>query len=338
MIKVGFIGAGRITTAHLNALKELKDTYLPVAVADPMEDNARNIAKNFGIPNTYIDYREMLDRERLDIVVVAAPNGLHYKISRDVLERGVNVLVEKPLALSYKESKSLVDAAESKKLFIGVVLQKRLLPLYKNLKSAVCGEKFGKIFLIHLSLRWSRSKEYFANSWRGTRDMDGGLIFNQAIHDIDILDHLFSIREIFAYGGTFVHQIETEDNIVGVFKTKSSAIGSFEFTISLNEKNMGEIIEVFGEKGRFIYGTGDYEKLTNIPDFLNLSDKDISISKEPTLNGTGHKFVYEEVAKAIKNGDESPISGKNVLHSILVAEGILNSIKTNERIALEEGI
>jgi predicted dehydrogenase len=168
--------------------------------------------------------------------------------------------------------------------------------------------------------------------------MDGGLIFNQAIHDIDILDYLFSIREIFAYGGTFVHQIETEDNIAGVFKTKIGAIGSFEFTIDLNDKNMGEVIEVFGEKSRFIYGTGEYEKLTTIPDFLNLSNKDISISKEPTLNGTGHKFVYEEVVKAIKSGDESPISGKNVLHSIKVSEGILNSIKTNERIALEEEI
>jgi predicted dehydrogenase len=338
MIKVGFIGAGRITNAHLNALKELKEIFLPVAVADPVEENTKNIAKDFGIPNTYIDYKEMLDRERLDLVVVAAPNGLHYRISRDVLERGINVLVEKPLALSYKESKSLVDIADYKKLFLGVVLQKRLLPLYKNLKSALDEVKFGKIFLIHLSLRWSRSKEYFANSWRGTRDMDGGLIFNQAIHDIDILDHLFSIREIFAYGGTFVHQIETEDNIAGVFKTKSGAIGSFEFTISLNEKNMGEVIEVFGEKGRFIYGTGEYEKLTTIPDFLNLNNKDISISKEPTLNGTGHKFVYEEVAKAIKNADESLISGKNVLHSILVSEGILNSIITNERVVLEEGI
>lgn len=338
MIKVGFIGAGRITTAHLNALKELKEIFLPVAVADPVEDNAKNIAKEFGIPNTYIDYKEMLDRERLDLVVVAAPNGLHYRISRDVLEKGINVLVEKPLALSYKESKSLVDTAESKKLFLGVVLQKRLLPLYKNLKSALDEVKFGKIFLVHLSLRWSRSKEYFANSWRGTRDMDGGLIFNQAIHDIDILDHLFSIREIFAYGGTFVHQIETEDNIAGVFKTKSGAIGSFEFTISLNEKNMGEVIEVFGEKSRFIYGTGEYEKLTTIPDFLNLSDNDILISKEPTLNGTGHRLVYEEVARAVKNGDESPISGKNILHSMKVAEGILNSIKTNERVVLEEGI
>jgi len=338
MIKVGFIGAGRITTAHLNALKELKDTYLPVAVADPVEESATRIGKDFGIPDTYIDYEEMLDRERLDLVVVAAPNGLHYRISRDALERGINVLVEKPLSLSYKESKSLVDIADSKKLFLGVVLQKRLLPLYKNLKSAVCGEKFGKIFLVHLSLRWSRSKEYFANSWRGTRDMDGGLIFNQAIHDIDILDHLFSIREIFAYGGTFVHQIETEDNTVGVFKTKSGAIGSFEFTISLNDKNMGEVIEVFGEKSRFIYGTGEYEKLTTIPDFLNLGDKDILISKEPTLNGTGHKFVYEEVARALSNASDSPISGKNVLHSMKVAEGILNSIKTNERIALEEEI
>jgi len=338
MIKVGFIGAGRITTAHLNALKELKDTYLPVAVADPVEERAMHIAKDFGIPNAYNDYKDMLDKETLVLVAVAAPNGLHYKISKDVLENGINTLVEKPLALSYREAEELVNIADSKKLFLGVVLQKRLLPLYKNLKSALDGEKFGKIFLIHLSLRWSRSKEYFENSWRGTRDMDGGLIFNQAIHDIDILDHLFSIREIFAYGGTFVHQIETEDNIVGVFKTKSGAVGSFEFTISLNEKNMGEVIEVFGEKGRFIYGTGEYEKLTNIPEFLNLSDKDISISKEPTLNGTGHKFVYEEVAKAIKNGDESLISGKNVLQSMLVAEGILNSIKTNERIALEEGI
>lgn len=338
MIKVGFIGAGRITNAHLNALKNLKDKFLPLAVADPIEENATHITGEFGLSHTYKDYKDMLDKEKIDLVVIAAPNGLHYKISRDVLEKGINVLIEKPLALSYIEGKLLVDIANSKKVFLGVVLQKRLLPLYKNLKNAVDEEKFGKIFLVHLSLRWSRSKEYFANSWRGTREMDGGLIFNQAIHDIDILDYLFSISEIFAYGGTFVHQIETEDNVVAVFKTKNSAIGSFEFTISLNEKNMGEIIEIFGEKGRFIYGTGEYEKLTTIPPFLNLSEKDISFAKEPTINGTGHRLVYEEVAKAIKNRDDSPISGKNVLHSMLVAEGILKSIRTSKRIHLEEGI
>ena len=336
MIKVGFIGAGRITTAHLNALKDLKDTFLPVAVADPVEENATHIATEFGLSHTYSDYKDMLDKEKIDLVVIAAPNGLHYKISRDVLEKGINVLVEKPLALSYEESKVLVSIASSKKAFLGVVLQKRLLPLYKNLKSAVDEEKFGKIFLIHLSLRWSRSKEYFANSWRGIREMDGGLIFNQAIHDIDILDYLFSMREIFAYGGTFVHQIETEDNVVGVFKTKDGAIGSFEFTISLNDKNMGEIMEIFGEKGRFIYGTGEYEKLTTIPPFLNLSEKDISFAKEPTINGTGHRLVYEEVARALSNASDSPISAKNVLHSMKVAEGILNSIKTNERVLLKE--
>ena len=338
MIKVGFIGAGRITTAHLNALKELKDTFLPVAVADPVEENAMYIASEFGLSHTYMDYKDMLNKEKIDLVVIAAPNGLHYKISRDVLEKGINVLVEKPLALSYRESEELVEIANSKKVFLGVVLQKRLLPLYKNLKLAIDEGRFGRIFLIHLSLRWSRSKEYFANSWRGTRGMDGGLIFNQAIHDIDILDYLFSIKEVFAYGGTFIHHIETEDNVVGVFKTKNGAIGSFEFTISLNDKNMGEIIEIFGENGRFIYETGQYENLTNIPLFLDLSEKDISLAKEPTINGTAHRLVYEEVEEAINNGSDSPISGKSVLHSMSVAEGILNSIRTNERVLLKEEI
>ena len=338
MIKVGFIGAGRITTAHLNAIKELKDIFVPVAVADPIDENATHIASEFGLLHTYRNYKDMLGKEKLDLAVVAAPNGLHYNISKDVLENGVNVLVEKPLALSYREAEELVEIANSKKAFLGVVLQKRLLPLYKNLKRAIDEGRFGRIFLIHLSLRWSRSRDYFANSWRGTREMDGGLIFNQAVHNIDMIDYLFSIEEVFAYGGTFTHNIETEDNVVGVFKTKGGAIGNFEFTISLNDKNMGEIIEIFGEKGRFIYGTGQYESLTTIPSFLNLSEKDFSLAREPTINGDAHRLVYDEVANVIINGRDSVINGKNALRSILIAEGILNSIETNERILLKEEI
>jgi len=336
MIKVGFIGAGRIANAHLNALKELKGIFLPVAVADPIDENATHIASEFGLLHTYRNYNDMLDKEKLDLVVVAAPNGLHYKISKDLTENGMNVLVEKPLTLSYREGELLVEIANSKKAFLGVVLQKRLLPLYKSLKCAIDEGRFERIFLIHLSLKWSRPKDYFANSWRGTREMDGGLIFNQAIHDIDMIDYLFSIAEVFAYGGTFTHSIETEDNVVGVFKTKGGAIGSFEFTISLNDKNMGEIIEIFGEKGRFIYGTGQYENLTTIPSFLNLSEKDLSFTREPTINGNAHKLVYEEVAKVIINGSDSVINGKNALRSILIAEGILTSIKTHERVLLKE--
>ena len=167
--------------------------------------------------------------------------------------------------------------------------------------------------------------------------MDGGLIFNQAVHNIDMIDYLFSIEEVFAYGGTFTHNIETEDNVVGVFKTKGGAIGNFEFTISLNDKNMGEIIEIFGEKGRFIYGTGQYESLTTIPSFLNLSEKDFSLAREPTINGDAHRLVYDEVANVIINGSyNSVINGKNTLHSILIAEGILTSVRNHKRVLLKE--
>jgi UDP-N-acetyl-2-amino-2-deoxyglucuronate dehydrogenase len=335
MIKVGFIGAGRIATAHLNAIKELKYIFLPVAVTDPIDENATHIASEFGLLHTYRNYHDMLDKEKLDLAVVAAPNGLHYHISKNVLENGMNILVEKPLALSYREAEELVEIANSKKSFLGVVLQKRLLPLYKNLKLAIDEGRFGKIFLIHLSLRWSRSKSYFANSWRGTREMDGGLVFNQASHDIDILGYLFSISEIFAYGGTFIHKIETEDNVVGVFKTDAGTIGNFEFTISLNNKNMGEIIEVFGENGRFIYGTGEYENLTTIPPFLDLSEKDLSFAREPTLSGKAHKLVYREVSNAVNGSYNSVINGKNTLHSILIEEGILASMRSNEKVFLK---
>jgi len=332
MIRVGIIGAGRITEAHLNALRELSGVFVTVAVCDPVFENAERYAKVFHDLHIYKDHFTMLKEEDIDLAVIATPNGLHYKLCKELIESGLNVLVEKPLALTYREAEEIVNLASLKNIFVGVVTQKRLLPLYKTLKSAIDNGKFGKIYLAHLSLKWSRPEEYFLSTWRGTREMDGGIIFNQAMHNIDILDYLLSIVEVFAYGGTFTHNIETEDNVVGVFKTKSGAVGSFDLTISLSDKNMGELIEVFGEKGRFLYGTGRYESLTTFPAFLNIQDNDILINNLPTIEGNLHKLVYSEVADAIENGGDSVINAKNVLHSILVAEAIMKSLQRHETI------
>jgi len=104
MIKVGIVGAGRSAEAHLNVLKELGDIFLPVVISDPVVENAMRFAQEFKVLHIYRDYKDMLKEEKIDLAVVAAPNGLHYKISKDLIEKGVNILVEKPLALSYHEA------------------------------------------------------------------------------------------------------------------------------------------------------------------------------------------------------------------------------------------
>ena len=340
MIGVGIIGAGRIARAHLNALNELSDTYRVVSIGDIAIERAEALAKEYGIEAVYKDYRDMLAGEELDLVSVTLPNGLHYSTGKAVLNKGFNLLMEKPFTLKVEDTKELVRIAENKHLFAGVVLQKRLTPLYREIKRAIENGKFGKVFLSHLELKWNRPDTYFDNSWRGTESMDGGLIFNQAIHDIDLIDYFVGpVKTIFAYGGIFTHRIETEDTVVGVYKTENRGIGSFELTISVNEKNMGDVIEIFGEKEKLIVGHGEFERLNHFPPFLQDSEEMFAFDKNPTLSGKGHKLVYEEVARVLKGHGDSPIDARNVLHSSLVAEAMKKAIIEDREIEIDaEGI
>ena len=184
-IKIALIGCGMISEFHAQAISELKDAKL-VGVYDKALDRSTAFAEKHGI-KVYKEYQDLLDSD-VDLVSICTPSGLHVDFAVSLLENGKNVLIEKPVAITYEGCKRLEEAAKkSKKVCSGVSqfhYSKDILKAKELLDSGI----LGKIFLCNLDMKYHRSKQYFANSWRGTFAMDGGgALMNQGIHGVDLI-------------------------------------------------------------------------------------------------------------------------------------------------------
>src|SRR5262249_24377965 len=143
-------------------------------------------------------------RERADVVAVCTPNGLHAEHAVRALNEGFHVSCEKPMALKVEDCRTMIDAAEKagKRLF--VVKQNRFNPPVAAVKRLIDEARLGKIYSLELSCFWHRDAAYYENSWRGTRDLDGGTLFTQFSHFIDLLYWLVGdIEEVKGYIGNF---------------------------------------------------------------------------------------------------------------------------------------
>jgi len=329
VLNVGIVGCGRIAEAHLNALSSLKDKFKVSAVYDLDTKRAEDISKKFGI-NVKPKLEELLTDNSIDLISVTVPDGFHYDIVKKALLSYKNVLVEKPIALNMREANELIQIAKRENVFLGVVLQKRLFKIFKRVKEAVDNGKIGNIFLTSLQQLWYRDDNYFSTSWHGKKTLDGGLILNQSVHNIDLIDWISGpIDKIFAYGGQVARQdIETEDTVAAVFETQKG-IGNITLTISSYPKNFGDLFEFIGDKGRILIGTGAFEQLTS-KDFK----EDLQELKQPTLSGYGHRLMYNEVYDKIKNGKNTIIDINDTYHSFAVAFAMRKSIEEKREITV----
>ena len=257
MIKFAIVGCGRIAQRHAEHISKRGQL---VAVCDVVEDKAQQLANTYGA-TAYTSYTEMLANESsIDVIAVCSPNGLHAQHAIDGLKAGFHVLCEKPMGLSVMECGEMIQAAEraNKRLF--AIKQNRYNPPVAAVKDIIDAGKMGKVTSIQLSCFWNRNTDYYANSWKGTKDLDGGTLFTQFSHFIDLLYWLIGdVEEVTAYMGNFAHEgiIEFEDTGVVILKFTNGAIGTVNYTVNSFDKNMEGSLTIFGEKGTVKIG-GQY--------------------------------------------------------------------------------
>lgn len=329
MLRVGIIGCGRIAEAHLMALSALKDKFDVSYIYDLDKKRAEGLSKKFGI-RVKEDLEGVLNDAKLDLISVTVPDGFHYDIVKKALLSHKNVLVEKPIALSMIETNELIQIAKYENVFLGVVLQKRLFKIFKKVKEVVDSGKIGNLYLTNLQQIWYRDDNYFVTSWHGKKNMDGGLILNQSIHNIDLVNWISGpIKNVFAYGGQVArYDIETEETVSAVFKAEKG-IGNISMTISSYPKNFGDLFEFIGDKGRILIGTDAFGELTS-KEFKD----DLQELKQPTLSGYGHRLVYNEVYDKIKIGKDTIIDANNTYHSFAVAFALRQSIEEKREVTI----
>lgn len=316
------IGCGRISSNHIKAAIEngLEISAL-CDINETIIDNFINInGLDISKIKKYTNHKEMLEKESLDLISIAAKSGLHASIALDCIDAGVNIIVEKPLALSLEEADEIIKRSEKMNVKVCCCHQNRFNPSVQNVYKAISEGKFGKLSHGTVHVRWNRNEDYYKQApWRGTWAEDGGTLMNQCIHSIDIFRWMMGseIDEVFAYTKNQFHEyIETEDVALAVVKFKNGSIGTIEGTVNVYPSNLEETLYIFGQTGTAKLGG----KSLNAIDIWKFEDEKFIENGLSDTKQTGHSAVFKDMKDAIENNREPYIdakAGRDALELIL---------------------
>ncbi|UKA50457.1 Gfo/Idh/MocA family oxidoreductase [Arthrobacter sp. FW305-123] len=244
------IGCGDISTIHFAALATLDNAEL-VAVCDTDPERLAAAEAAHGVPG-YADYLDMLGEVRPDVVHICTPHHLHASVAADCLERGVNVMVEKPLAHTAAEGRRLVEVAERSDAKIGVCFQNRYNATSQAMHELLDGGTLGQVIGASATVMWHRDGSYYRNRpWRGTwAEGGGGLMMNQAIHTVDLLQWLVGdVAKVEGRASTrsLGGVIEVEDTAEFVAEHVNGARSVFYATLA-NAVNAPVTLDIVTEK------------------------------------------------------------------------------------------
>jgi predicted dehydrogenase len=329
-MKYALIGCGRIATNHIKAAVDNKLEI--IAVCDVIPEKTEQLLAKHGLDNDtstkrYTDYKTMLASEKLELVAIATESGIHAKIALDCLDAGVNVIIEKPMAMSMADADQIIEKAKSTGLKVSSCHQNRFNVAVQKTRIALESGRFGRLSHGSIHVRWNRNQDYYSQApWRGTWAQDGGCLMNQCIHGIDLLRWMMGGEVEEVYGQTrqqFHDYLEAEDIGMAIVKFKNGAIGTIEGTTNVFPKNLEEILYLFGENGTVkIGGTS-----TNNIDVWNFADETEADTaniglEEATSNvyGNGHTSLYADMIDAILH-DRTPyvdaVAGRSALELVL---------------------
>ena len=332
--KVNFalIGCGRIAQRHAEHMARFGTLS---AVCDVDLQKANFLAEKYNA-RPYYDLEELIEKERdINVASICSPNGLHAKHSIQALRGGYHVLCEKPMAISVQDCGEMIKVAERTNRRLFAIKQNRFNPPVMAVKRLIDEGRLGRIFSIQLSCFWNRNEDYYLNSWKGTKDLDGGTLYTQFSHFIDLLYWLIGdVMEVAAFTGNYAHEniIEFEDTGVIALKFHNGAIGTINYSVNSYEKNMEGSLTIFGENGSVKIG-GQY---LNELEYQNIKDykiENLPEGNKPNNYGnyqgsmSNHDKVYENLINVLKNGDSISANAYEALKTVEIIEKIYRSAK-----------
>ena len=292
MYKVALVGCGRISRNHIDALAALKSEGRAeiVACCDIIPERAIEAAmKVGGTCRSFNDYSMMLKETDCDLVSICTPSGRHPYQAAEAAHAGRNILTEKPQGCSLKACDMAIEVADKAGVKYMVVKQNRFNPGIQLLRRAYEAGRFGKIYMILANVLWTRPQEYYDMApWRGTHELDGGCLSNQAAHYVDMVQWFGGdIEDVAAQFSTQKIKMEAEDAISVAIKFKSGCIGNINATVLTYPKNLEGSITILGEKGTVRIGGGSMNKIEH----WEFADED-PMDEETKQMDTAPKSVY----------------------------------------------
>lgn len=326
MKKFALVGCGRIAKRHAENIARVGQL---LAVCDIDKDKADAFAATYNA-KAYSSLDDLLREENeVEIISVCTPNGLHAEHSIKSLQWRKHVLCEKPLCVTSAAAWQMVETAHLCRRKLFVVKQNRYNEPVQLVKKLLDEDRLGKIYSFQVNCYWNRPQEYYQNTWKGSKYLDGGTLYTQFSHFIDLLYWMLGdVEKVKGFCGDFAHREEfaIEDTGTAILQMQSGAIGSLNYTINSYSRNVEGSLALFGEKGTIKIG-GQYLNTLEWFEVAGLEAPEIILTQGANDYGfyqgsmSNHHKVYDDLIRSL-DGNGSLIEARDTIKTIEIIEKV----------------
>lgn len=327
-LRVAMIGCGRIAQMYKEVFAQLKDQVEVVCAVDPKEDRAQAFAEGFENCVVLTDYKQCFQYD-LDVMHLATPHNLHPIIGTDAMRHKINVLIEKPMAITLQDADAMIQVAEEEGVKLGIIFQTRYVKGCMDIKKLIQEGKLGKLLTARSYLSWSRSDEYYSQSdWKGTWDKEGGgVLIDQAIHSIDRVQWLIG-DDVEWIDGTVDnrahHAVEVEDVAEAFIQFKNGCLYQL-YACNCYSYDAPIEIEIVGEKGK----VGLKQDLAWVhldgEEYYEIRDGYDGLSVGPSYWGCSHITQIKDFYRSVRESLPVFVDGVEGRKALEIIKGIYKS-------------
>ena len=331
------IGCGNIAKKHLACIQGLNNAEL-AGVCDIDLESLKAFSKDNDIPG-FSSIDMLLAEVNPDVIVVLTPSGSHASIVKNLAKHKKHIIVEKPISLTLSDAYEMQKECDRHGSTLSVVKQNRFNAPIRLARKLHDAGGLGSLFLGTVRVRWSRDQDYYDSAaWRGTWENDGGVICNQAIHHIDMLQwFLGDVVSVFSSNINAMLDIEAEDTSASVIKFSSGALGIIEASTAIRPKDLEGSISLLGNKGSIEVGGFAMNEITKLEledeSQIDQSDKRLS---NPSDFAYAHIEFYKDYISKILAEKKPTIDAEEAIKSLRIVHAIYKSHNENREVFLAE--
>jgi len=306
-VKFAIVGCGHIGKRHAEMAARNVEAEL-VALCDVADENSLGIER-FDVP-FFASIDELLSSNiEIDVLNICTPNGVHSEQAEKALDKGIHIVVEKPIGLSKAKCENVIFKALRNHKHVFAVMQNRYSPPSEWLKSIVENKIIGDVFTVQVNCYWNRDDRYYKKGgWKGTADLDGGTLFTQFSHFIDIMYWLFGdVKNIQGKFADFTHKDSTdfEDSGLVSFDFVDGGMGCLNYSTAVWGQNLESSLTIIGSKGSVKVG-GQYMNEVEYCHIDGYEMPELAASNPPNDYGpykgsaANHHYVIDNVVDTLK--------------------------------------
>lgn len=344
-MRFAVIGLGHIGRRHAQLLSQNEDAVV-VALIDNIEGFLLDEASFSGVPKFESLEEFVHSGIQADVLCVCTPNYLHHPHTIAGLRHGLHVVCEKPMALRAEDCREMIAVAEECNRSIFCVMQNRYSPPAKWLKEIVQSGVLGQLYHVQVNCFWNRDERYYLpGGWRGTLEKDGGTLYTQFSHFIDMMYWLFGNVKIIAgqfRNNNHKHLTQFEDSGYLQLGLKSGGLCTFHYTTSVHSQNLESSITIIAENGSIKIG-GQYMNSVEYCDIRNYVLPELPACLPAnnyghyTGSAANHQFVFENVISTLRDETSATTNVQDGLKVVEIIEEVY-ALKLKEEVSLKNPV